>query len=310
MADLDRLAPEQRAVLQLILAQGKSYDEIADLLALEPDAVKSRAHTALDALGPNGGARLTPARRGELADYLLGQDDDVDRRATREYLADSPGARAWARVVAAELRPVAADALPPIPSEGTAAPAGDDATGGAAAPRAGIPRAGRSGPRSSRLGGAILLGVLGVALVVGILAIAGVFSGGDDTKTTTAKDAGGAPRTVAQINLFPTKAAGRNAAGLARVLASGDQRAMVIAGQGVGSGAFAVWLYSSKARSKLLGFVPTRVGSNGRFIARAAYPDDASRYRELVVSKEQVPANAQDLPTTPGTIVLRGRIPR
>lgn len=303
MAGLDKLAPEQTAVLQLILAQGKSYEEIADLLGLDADDVRQRAHTALDRLGPEGGRRLTPARRGEISDYLLGQDDDVDRRATREYLADSPGARAWARVVAAELRPSAPDALPPIPAEG-----GDSGAADAPAP-AGSGALARSGPRSSRVGGAILIGILGVAAVVGILALAGVFSGDDSSGTkTSTQDASGAPRTIAQINLLPTGAAGKNAAGLARVLASGNQKAMVIAGQGVGAGTFAVWLYSSKARAKLLGFVPTRVGSNGRFAARSPYPDDAAKYRELVVSREPVPANARDLPTSPGTIVLRGRL--
>jgi Sigma-70, region 4 len=303
MAGLDRLAPEQKAVLQLILAQGKSYDEIADLLGIDGDAVRARAHTALDRLGPEGGRRLTPARRGEISDYLLGQDDDVDRRATREYLADSAGARAWARVVASELRPAAPDSLPPIPAEGAGEPAED-----APAPARGSGALARSGPRSSRRGGAILLGVLGVAAIVGILALAGVFSSDDGATKTTTQDAGAAPRTIAQINLLPTTAAGKNAAGLARVVASGNQKAMVIAGQGVGAGTFAVWLYSSEARSKLLGFVPTRVGKNGRFAARSPYPDDASRYRELVVSKEPVPANAQDLPKSPATIVLRGKL--
>src|SRR2546430_2219437 len=50
MARLDQLPPDQRAVLQLLLKQGKSYGEIADLLKIERSAVKARAHDAVAVL--------------------------------------------------------------------------------------------------------------------------------------------------------------------------------------------------------------------------------------------------------------------
>jgi Anti-sigma-K factor rskA/Sigma-70, region 4 len=48
--ELDRLPPDQRAVLSLVLERGKSYGEVADMLAIPESAVRDRAHAALDAL--------------------------------------------------------------------------------------------------------------------------------------------------------------------------------------------------------------------------------------------------------------------
>src|SRR5206468_3645162 len=105
MSGIDDLAPDQRAVLQLLLKQGKAYVELAALLRIEPDAVRERAVAALDELGPRDGVQLAPERRGEIADYLLGQQSASERQKTRELLEGSAAGRAWARVVAGELRP-------------------------------------------------------------------------------------------------------------------------------------------------------------------------------------------------------------
>jgi hypothetical protein len=116
MASIESLPPDQRAVLQLVLQRGRSYDDIAGLLSIDPTAVRQRAHAALDALGP--GNRLDADQRAQLADYLLGQQTDADASKTRDRLASSAGERAWARVVASELSPLASGALPEIPAEG------------------------------------------------------------------------------------------------------------------------------------------------------------------------------------------------
>jgi len=116
MATLQDLNDRQRAVLGLLLKQGRSYDEIAALLKSDASAVQARAHEAVRALGP-----VTPDigddRRREVADYLLGQQSASRRAATREYLGDSAAGRGWARSVAGALRPLAGDTLPDVPAE-------------------------------------------------------------------------------------------------------------------------------------------------------------------------------------------------
>jgi hypothetical protein len=114
MAPLDSLPPDQRAVLQLVLQRGRSYDQIAKLLSIDRGSVRERAVSAFDALGPQ--TSVAAQRRGLIADYLLGQLDPEAATETRDGIADSPSERAWARVVASELAPLAAEPLPEIPS--------------------------------------------------------------------------------------------------------------------------------------------------------------------------------------------------
>ena len=182
MSALEPLAPDQRAVVALVLQQGRSYDEIAALLGMPVDAVRARARAGLASLAHDNG--LPGEVTGPLADYLLGQQPPADAEATRGLLAESPPARAWATGVSAQLQDVAPQGLPEIP-----APAGR----GAPSSRAPRPRArtapapGPRGPRrprattplaaASRLGGALLIaGVLAVVALVLFL----VLRGGDD----------------------------------------------------------------------------------------------------------------------------------
>ena len=113
MSPLDPLAPDQRAVVSLILQQGRSYDDIAQLLGLPVAAVRSRAHAGLDALAPGNG--LPGEITGPLADYLLGQQAERDAEATRGLLAESAPLRDWAAGVAGALADVAPRGLPEIP---------------------------------------------------------------------------------------------------------------------------------------------------------------------------------------------------
>src|SRR5436190_18527090 len=174
MAELAALPPDQRAALQLLLTQGKTYDQLAQLLSIEPGAVRQRAHAALEALGPADG----PDRRDEIADYLLGQQSGAEREATRAHLVESAAARTWAQDVARALRELAPDGVPEIPDEAALVGATEPEPAPPAPPREEPAPAlreepapalreerrprGRTGvptpPRpSSRLGGALLL---------------------------------------------------------------------------------------------------------------------------------------------------------
>ena len=122
MASLEPLAPDQRAVVSLVLQQGRSYDEIAALLGIPPEAVRARAHAGLAALAPANG--LPEEITGPLADYLLGQQPPRDAEATRGLLAESAPARGWAAGVAEQLAGVAKAAAARGPGRaGCAAPA-------------------------------------------------------------------------------------------------------------------------------------------------------------------------------------------
>src|SRR5215210_2379487 len=129
MSPLEPLAPDQRAVVALVLQQGRSYDDIAALLGIPVDAVRARAHAGLAALAPRNG--LPGEVTGPLADYLLGQQPDADAAATRGLLAESAPARAWAADVAGRLGDVAAAPLPAVP-RGDAHRGGDELPGAAA----------------------------------------------------------------------------------------------------------------------------------------------------------------------------------
>lgn len=119
MSPLEPLAPDQRAVVALVLQQGRSYDEIAALLGIPVEAVRARAQAGLAALAPANG--LPGEVTAPLADYLLGQQLDADAEATRGLLAESAPARAWAAGVAGRLEGVAKAPLPKIPDAADAA---------------------------------------------------------------------------------------------------------------------------------------------------------------------------------------------
>jgi hypothetical protein len=113
MASLDSLPPDQRAVIQLVLQRGRSYDQIAAMLGIERAAVRRRALEAFDALGPSNS--IPAPQRALLTDYLLGQLPARVAEQLRERLAGSPPDRAWARVVSAEISELASGPLPEIP---------------------------------------------------------------------------------------------------------------------------------------------------------------------------------------------------
>jgi hypothetical protein len=308
MSSADRIDASQQAVLQLVLKQGKGYGEIADLLGLDADAVRNRAHAALEALGPDAPG-LTGQRRAEIADYLLGQQSVSQREATRAHLGRSAAGRAWARAVSGELRALGGDDLPEIPDADPDLVEEEDTD-------AGEPLRDEGTGRSSRLGGILLL--IGIAAVVAVVVILIVSGSGDDSGTTSSTtnassptttqqqqqqtSTGAQPTPIAQINL--RAADGSKAVGVAQVLAQGKQRALAIVAQrlkpGTKTSAYAVWLYTTPKNAKLLGFVDPPVGKSGRFANFNALPAGASKYKELIVTREKSQSNQ------PGTIVLRG----
>lgn len=318
---IDGLPPDQRAVLQMVLARGQSYDEIARLLSIDRAAVRQRALSALDTLGP--ATRVDSQRRALITDYLLGQLPPRVGDEVHEHLAQSASERAWARVVASELGPLTSTPLPEIPSgqlepDDTSeleAPSAPDHETAAQRPAAET-REARPERQVSRLGGAILLGAVGAAVIAAILIFV-VFDGGGGSshkKAPSAKNATAttpatgttstSARPLAQINLSsPTHG---KAVGVAEVVKAGNATGVVIVAQGLKANAhgdaYAIWLYNSASSAYRLGYVKPGVTSNGRMQTAGRLPASAASYKQVVVALQHGPSNK------PGTIVLRGNL--
>jgi hypothetical protein len=224
MASLDSLAPDQRAVLQMVLQRGRTYDQIAKLLGIDRAAVRQRALDAFDALGPD--SSISDIERGLLTDYLLSQLPPKVETRVHDTLAGSPPQRAWARVIASEIAPLAATELPEIPAAVTRrpepepepevddpqdedAPAArapwEETAAEAAGTEAAAPRAAETAPvaakPSSRRGGAILLAALAVIIVIAVVVVVIVSnSGGSSGNSTTKSTAASAATTPASTS--------------------------------------------------------------------------------------------------------------
>src|SRR4051794_41205011 len=97
MATFDKLSAEQRAIIELVLQRGKSYAELSDLLAMPETRAQELARDALVSLSPVSAKRVEDDWRGQLADYVLGQQTGPESTATRGHLRRSEAARTWSR---------------------------------------------------------------------------------------------------------------------------------------------------------------------------------------------------------------------
>ena len=309
MSRLDALPADQKSVLQLLLRQGKGYDDLSGLLRLDADEVRSRAYDALDTLGP-GAAGLSAERRHEISDWLLGQRDPDEAAATRAFVDGSTAGRVWAHGVARELEPLAGDRLPELPAETVVT----DAEDAEDAPTPFAPAA-TAGPRVSRRGGALLIGgALAVVAIAVVLIV--VLSGGDDKKAnSTATQAANTtstqaqPKVRAQVNLTPPKGAPvKKAVAIVQFVDLNGQEAINAATQGLPTSktiVYGLWFYNSKSQAKLIGGFD-QTDNKGHLVLQGQLPKgvDISGYKDLVITREKPSTN----PTSPGTIYLRGSI--
>jgi hypothetical protein len=324
MSRLDALPADQKSVLQLLLRQGKGYDDLSGLLRLDADEVRSRAYDALDTLGPGAGG-LSAERRHEIADWLLGQQDPEEAVATRAFVDGSTAGRVWAHGVARELEPLAGDRLPELPAEGAAvaaAPAAPAATAATAtdgeddedAPTAFAPAA-TAGPRVSRRGGALLIGGALAAIAIAVVLVIVLSGGKDDKGGSTATQAANTtstqaqPKVRAQVNLTPPKGAPvKKAVAIVQFVDVNGQQAINAATQGLPTSktiVYGLWFYNSKSQAKLIGGFD-QTDNKGHLVLQGQLPKgvDIASYKDLVITRERPSTN----PTSPGTIYLRGSI--
>jgi hypothetical protein len=173
------LSADQRAMLELLLGRGQSYEDLSSLLGTSSDEVRSKARWALAELG---GA--DPDRNVGLTDYLLGQADPIGRADAVRHLRDDPADRELAERLTAALAEIAPGAeLPRLPGEGRTAPhLRPQRVRTRKADRPATPKTPAEAARTRLLVG---LGSGAVVLVIVVMAIAGVFSGGGGSSTAS-----------------------------------------------------------------------------------------------------------------------------
>ena len=308
MARFDDLPADQKAVLQLVLRQGRTYGEIAGLLKISTEAVRDRALTALDAIGPGrpararrrppGRARRLPARPA----VRLGSRHDA-RAARRLPARPRLGARRRDRAAhrrRGRRRRAARD--PDRPRRGRRGlrraarpPCRPRRPGALVAPRRHAhhrrrpargrrrrPRPHRRDRRQRRR--------------------SGDKTASTPTQTSTAATTASVEQ---QINLTPPSGA-KKPLGVANVVSQDGQRALAVVGQDLpASGHYVLWVRNG-SKSKFLGFFPPVTGSGadkGRLQGLVAAPSDLASYKEMLVTRER-----SSTPKQPTTIVLKGSL--
>jgi hypothetical protein len=325
MTPLDTLAPDQRAVLELVLRQGRSYGELSELLGIPERDVRARADAGLRALA---GEADSGVDTGRIADWLLGQQPDAEAERTRTAVARNAPARAWAAAVAERLRELGGAAVPDVPAAEETAPRPrplrDNAPPAAARPRparepAQPEREPRSVPRSSKIGGAIVIGVLAVA-VAALIVFLVTRDDNEEPAASSQQQAQGTatptPTATASANDIVLKGTnGSKAAGLMRLISANGSVQFAIAAQNVppnqGREVYAVWFTRSGVKPIRLGFAQSQVGKEGVLTTGGPqkrdlknFPRWFATYSKVLITRE---TNAKA--TKPGPAVLEGTLP-
>jgi hypothetical protein len=306
MATFDQLSPEKRAIVELVLQQGKTYPELADMLGMPESRVRELARDALVELAPVSVRGVEDDWRGQLADYVLGQQSGPEATATKGHLRRSEAARSWARSLLDSLEQLYANGSVPAIPEGERGRAKRPAAAAAGAPSSGpgLKRSPRGAGVFGALGGAA--GVIGLAAAaVLLLAVLvwpiGVLTGGDDAASSSAGDDNQpAAQTDGGSNIAVQT---RGQAIIARQ--AGKPQLFVTATKlppSSGRSAYQVWLYNSDTERKSLGAQVT--DAQGNLQAGAPLPSDYRTYKFIDVTNTAV--DGQSLQT--GKSVLRGLI--
>src|SRR4051794_40647702 len=96
VATLDHLSADQRAIIELVLQQQQTYEDLSKVLDTPTSRVRELARDALVELAPVSAERVDADWRGQVADYLLNQQSGPEATATRGHLKRSEPARVWA----------------------------------------------------------------------------------------------------------------------------------------------------------------------------------------------------------------------
>jgi hypothetical protein len=336
VATFDQLPADQRAIIELVVKGGRTYDSLSDMLGMPTTRVRELAQDALTQLAPHTADRVDPDWRGQVADYALGQQSGPESAATKGHLRRSEAARAWLLSLMDSLDQLYANGSRPEIPEVEAGRARDRKAGRERSSAATVDRNGeRDDKRKPATATAaastpsrdpgllspaaraivkrrrIIGGVAALAvLILAVLLVTGAFSGGDDNsnasdkaKTTAAKK----PTTtlVGQLELKPVGSlAQKDTAGFAAIAVTGNKPQLAVRAKLPPSGqrAYEVWLYNSKTDARSVG--AQRTDAQGNYEGAAEIPSDWQKYKYIDISLESVDNN----PAHSGRSILRGAI--
>jgi Anti-sigma-K factor rskA len=238
-------------------------------------------------------------RRGQLADYVLGQQAGPEESATKGHLRRSEAARSWTRSLLDSLEGLYPNGSMPAVPEGER---GRRAAASKAPAGAGLAAPADPAVKRRRLlaaGGALAA----LALVAVLLWPVGVLTDDDDEPEPAAEQAGSGggdgQNTSAQTSGAP--------AGIAIVVEQNGRRQLLVqAARLEPSGqreAYEVWLYNSQGDATTLGGQVT--DQQGNYQAIGNLPADFAQYRFIDISREPLDRQRNHS----GDSVLRGRMP-
>jgi hypothetical protein len=325
MATFDQLAADQRAIIEIVLKQGRSYDEIAGMLDLPPARVRELARDALTELAPFTADFVDPQWRGQLADYVLGQQTGPEAQATRGHLRRSEPARIWAYSLLDALDDFYEDGQrPEIPAGETGGsvrgrtaerPPAANGEPAAASPlaapgRARPAKAALSPEAQSALRRRRIIGIAGAAVVVALLVFGGIeiFGGSSSHKkasastgTTSPSGAQGAGQVVADATLSPIGSF--KGQGVAVVYQSGNQSLILVRAKlppTSGNNKYLIWLYNSE--KQLVPVAGDVTDKQGNFQGAQQLPQGWQNFRFIDVTLQSTAAKK----LRHGTSVMRG----
>ncbi len=309
MATFDQLSPEQRAIVELVLRQGKTYAELAEMLNLPEGRVRELARDALVELAPVSVRGVEEDWRGQLADYVLGQQSGPEATATKGHLRRSEAARSWARSLLDSLEQFYENGSVPAIPEGERGRAAKRTTAAAPAERAPSARsplaaAGDPVMRRRLLAGA---GALLLVLLAVLIWPVGVLTGDDDDGGGSASSAsngnGGDQAAETPAGEAPVNTQVR---GQAIIAEQAGKPLVVLTAVGLEptteNTAYQVWLYNSEGDRTNLGVGAT--DAQGNLGVSQALPAGYKRFKFIDVTT----ATVQGQQASPGTSVMRGTL--
>jgi len=331
MATFDQLPAEQRAILELVIQRRQSYGDLADMLGMPTARVRQLAREALVELSSRSAARVDEDWRGQVADYLLGQQTGPEGTATRGHLKRSEAARLWALSLLDSLDHLYDERDLPVIPEGEAAPVRSRERD-AEPPREREPRE----PRPRRERPSLSLGGLGgrgerparplsadaetivrrrriagaAAAATALLFIlliwpVGLLTGDDDGDgDSSSASADAQPQVLGQLLLRPQS--GEKGVGIALITEQDGERSLLVQARGLKptkeGEAYEVWLFNSQDDATSMGAQLT--DRQGNYQGAGRLPENYQDFQYLDISRETVDQNAAHS----GDSVLRGRL--